>query len=61
MVLNYPVTVNCDVLAVSGAYKIQQFIRTWILQAAKDNHAFRVVACHGLAFGWPFSEAQIQL
>lgn len=61
MVLNHPVTVNCDVLAVSGAYKIQQFVLARILQAAKDNHALRVVACHGLAFGWPFSEAQIQL
>ena len=61
MVLNHPVTVDRNVLAVCCADKIQQFVIAGILQAAQDNQALRVVACHCLAFGWPFCEAQIKL
>ena len=61
VVLDDSVSFDSNVLAVSGAHCGPQLFVGRVLEAAKDDLAFVVVAAHSLSFRWSLSKPQIQL
>ena len=61
MVLDDSVSFDSDVLAVGGAHCAPQLFVGRVLETAKDDFAFVVVAADSLSFRWSFSKPQIQL